>query len=131
MFAGLPIPLAGICLGIMGAMHLGTLCQSFTMARVPAVRTKMLPLGLPALTQAQPQLVEMGFQLVSVSDKLCFTHHAAVEYSRLKILPESAWDISRGSRTFSVAWYYVSLNYYLGTEGSLSHPLSVSLACPP
>ena len=67
---GLLILPAGICFGMMVAMHLGTPCQSFTMARVLAVRTKVFPLGLPDLTPTQSQLVEMGNQLVSVSVQL-------------------------------------------------------------
>ena len=49
------------------------------MARVPAVRTKVSPLGLPDLTQTQSQLVEMGHQLVSVFGKLCFALYTARE----------------------------------------------------
>ena len=41
VLAGLPILLEGIRLGIMVAMHLGIPCQSFPMARVPKVRTKV------------------------------------------------------------------------------------------
>ena len=41
VLAGLPILLEGIRLGIMVAMHFGTPCQSFPMARVPAVRTQV------------------------------------------------------------------------------------------
>ena len=84
VLAGLPILLEGIRLGIMVAMHLGTPCQSFTMARVPAVRTKVFPLGLPDLTPSQSQLVEMGNQLVSVSVKLCLALYAAGGYFSLE-----------------------------------------------
>ena len=50
VLAGLPIPLEGIRLGFfLVAMHLGARCQSLTVARVPAVRTKVFPLGLPDL----------------------------------------------------------------------------------
>ena len=56
------------------------------MARVPAVRTKVSPLGLTDLTPTQSQLVEMGNQqspyLVS------FASHVTLQgdLSRLKIL---------------------------------------------
>ena len=70
-WAGLPNLLEGIRLGIMVATDLGTHGQPFTMARVPAVRTKVLPRALPDLTPTQSQIVEMGNQLVSVSVKLC------------------------------------------------------------
>ena len=60
-------------------MHLGTPCQSFPMARVPAVRTKALWLGLPDLTQTQAPLANMGHQLVSVFGKLCFALYTARE----------------------------------------------------
>ena len=46
-------------------MHLGPPRQSFTMARVPAVRTKVCLLGMPDLTPTHSQRVEMGNQLVS------------------------------------------------------------------
>ena len=84
VLAGLPILLEGIRLGIMVAMHLGTPCQSFTMARVPAVRTQVFPLGLPDLTPSQSQLVEMGNQLASVSVKLCFALYIAGGYFSLE-----------------------------------------------
>ena len=84
VLAGLPILLEGIRLGIMVAMHFGTPCQSFTMARVPAVRTKAFPLGLPDLTPTQSQLVEMGNQLVSVSVKLCLALYTAGRYFSLE-----------------------------------------------
>ena len=47
-------------------MHIGTPCQSFPMARVPAVRTQASWRGLPDLTQTQSLLANMGHQLVSV-----------------------------------------------------------------
>ena len=83
VLAGLPILLEGIRLGIMVAMHLGTPCQSFTMARVPAVRTKVFPLGLPDLTPTQSQIVEMGNQLASAPVKWCCAHHTAGRYFSL------------------------------------------------
>ena len=45
----LPILLGGIRLGIMVATDLGTHGQTFTMARVPVVRTTVLPRTLPDL----------------------------------------------------------------------------------
>ena len=63
--------------GIMVAMHLGTPCQSFPMARVPAVRTKASWLGPPDLTQTQSPLANMGHQLVSVFGKWCFAFYTA------------------------------------------------------
>ena len=46
-------------------MLLGIPCQSLTMARVPAVRTKVCLLGMPDLTPTHSQRFEMGNQLVS------------------------------------------------------------------
>ena len=101
--------------GIMVAMHLGPPRQSFTMARVPAVRTKVFPLGLPDLTPTQSQLVEMGNQLVSVSGQLCFALYTArgsfsvanPERSLLWIHPD-VLELFRLSGVASVLVYYNS-----------------------
>ena len=84
VLAGLPILLAGIRLGIIVAMHIGTPCHSFTMARVPAVRSKVFPLGFPDLTETQAQFVDMGNRLASVSAKLCCALYAAGGYFSLE-----------------------------------------------
>ena len=65
-FGGTPDLREDIRFGIMVAMHLRPPRQSFTMARVPAVRTKVFLLGIPDLTPTHSQRVEMGNQLVSV-----------------------------------------------------------------
>ena len=86
VLVGLPSLLDGIGFGILVAMHIETLCQSFTMACVPAVRKNVLPCGVPDLTPTQSQLVEMGNQLVSVSVKLCLLFIQQADISRLRIL---------------------------------------------
>ena len=45
--AGLPVLLAAINCGLIVALHLGTPCQCFTQARVPALRASSCHLGLP------------------------------------------------------------------------------------
>ena len=78
--AGLPVLLAAINCGLIVALHLGNPCQSFTQARVPALRSRLCPLGLPGLTAVQRALVISGNELASVSAILCLAIHKAGGY---------------------------------------------------
>ena len=54
-----------IRLGIVRAVHLATPCQSFSVARIPALRTSEYPYGLPSLSGDRLELVVTGNQLAA------------------------------------------------------------------
>ena len=113
VLAGLPVLLATIRCGVVIAMHLGTPCQSFTQARVPALRSRKFPLGLPDLTDKQQEQVRSGNDLSDASASLCCALYEAGGYFSLENPERSMiWLVPQLLELFSRAGVAAVLVFY-------------------
>lgn len=76
--------------GLVGQMHFGTPCQSMTFARLPQLRNRVHPWGLPGLKPHQQELVSIGNRLTVWTVQVCLALWLADAYFSVEN-PERSW----------------------------------------